>query len=1791
MAAYRLAAQVLSRSKGQSAVAAAAYRAGERLYDERIGEEYDYTGRGGVEHREILLPASAPSAYADRAALWNAVEAAERRRDAQVARELQLNVPCELNKSERETLVRAFLARRVSEGMIADYAIHRPSRNGDPRNYHCHAMLTLRAVSEDGFGAKVREWNEVASLQRWREEWALDCNHALEIAGLSTRVTHLSYAALGVDREPSIKLGPVASELERRGIATFAGEQLRAIWERNAARELRRAWEVAREKFGVAALMLPRELPHDPGMFLAEGERAKRVACDRLLRASYGITGAEMGLGQGWKVARRFLGGIEFTAGDRRISDRGDKVFGKAGDGDEIAAMLAVAEAKGWRTLTFDGTDDFKAKAYKAAIERGFRISASGRDKGIMERAERAARRTLSERDRSDRIGPDGPSANAHGAPAAEQAAPAPREPALVVERVLAEMTHGEARFTQRDLDRALSRYATEHTEVSLEELLQAARVHPSIVQVGSRYGTAFYTTENVREQEREMFDAVGALAQDHAYPTDRAYMERVAEEMTIGGGQLDALRRITGPERAAAVIGFAGTGKSYMMKAARLVWERAGYEVVGVALAGVAAQGLEEGSGIRSSTIASFLLRHEAEPGREPREPLGENTVIAIDEAGMVGSDDYRRLIQLAEQYGAKLVSIGDYEQLQAIERGAAFRGIVERIGSAEITEIQRQKKGAAWMCDATREMSTEKTKDALRRYDEAGLTHEHATLDDAKKALVEKWVADHKAFPMERNEKGDLVGTQIILAFTNKDVQSLNEAVRSERKRAGELGDDVDVTLAVPRGEKAVTRKTQLAVGDRVYFLANNKDLNGVAVMNGSLGTVEAIIPGEDPALTVALDNQKTVTFKLSEYASVTHGYAATVNKAQGVTVDRAYALATSHWNRHLTLVAMSRHRYEAQLYWSNDVFRNAAQRDRVLSRKGLKENALDHEIERATDRAPTYVRTPRQVQRDFDDVLTTAKHLAAVAPIEERDVAEAALQEVQAWHADLSRALQRLREAEVPTIEIDRHDHANLVEHVEKLQAGVEREIEQTIERESEALERSVEDGRAEEIDEPAESMVVAYRDGSRVDFAGDPRPDRALRYQLVRASEIALANDSSAIARQLSLVASRAIVTQEATVAALEEASGQLDRQAQAGMEPASLVDVRVALDQALAAVQGRETEVGSEREEGVPATAAAVPQRDVNLRTLSPIDAERLVARASELLESESYLQRTAAIAALTGRRPVEILKSGEFQLGLDDHTLVFAGQAKTRDADGRAKDAYEIPALAHRDKIVDAVAQLRAELSVPTKRTERPISELDASELNDRVGKPLRQITQREFGMTPQELRAAYATIAHARYASERGTFGYFAEVLGHSPLDEKTGLSYAKYAIRGEERATVRAMERGRSELLDTLRQQLLEHDANSSSQDQTRGYLQERIARVEAARFVASVQPAEVVLRPVSEAAMIVRAERMLRSDRYADVAAGLVVLTGRPITDILRDARFEVDASDKGRLLVRKGRTGPETSVYALAPPQRLIGALAKIREQRDFVGLSDRELIARVREQMQASITRGFGEAMTTRDLRAIYATVAYEREQPLASFAQYASRALGVDADRVADGYVRFYVGSQEAAMTRARSALADARVELERSGEQERDPALREKLLERAERLLEPVLRVERAVPLELDVQELRDILRRERVDAERELSQERPSEAEAALRAEHDRDDASARNGQRRAELLGRREELLELESELEATVERAPGGRVTAQVGYDSMIDLDAVRGAVRSIDVELAEPEIVAGAELGL
>ena len=241
MAIYHLSADIVRRSAGRTVTAAAAYRAGELITDQRTGLAFDYRPRGGVLHAEIIAPDDAPAWMHDRARLWNGVEAGEKRKDAQLARDIEMALPHELTPVQRLDLVRGFVrAAFTGVGMVADIAIHAPCRrDADRRNHHAHILLTMRAIDIDkggeSFGPKVRAWNDVALLEQWRALWAEHVNRALDLSGESARVDHRSLEAQGIERVAGIHLGPAVVELAARGIDTERAELAREIEAINTA--------------------------------------------------------------------------------------------------------------------------------------------------------------------------------------------------------------------------------------------------------------------------------------------------------------------------------------------------------------------------------------------------------------------------------------------------------------------------------------------------------------------------------------------------------------------------------------------------------------------------------------------------------------------------------------------------------------------------------------------------------------------------------------------------------------------------------------------------------------------------------------------------------------------------------------------------------------------------------------------------------------------------------------------------------------------------------------------------------------------------------------------------------------------------------------------------------------------------------------------------------------------------------------------------------------------------------------------------------------------------------------------------------------------------------------------------------------------------------------------------------------------------------------------------------------------------------------------------------------------
>ena len=779
MAIYHLSAKVIQRSQGRSAVAAAAYRAGAALEDQRQGRTFDYTAKDGVVHSEVLLPDGAPGRWRDRAALWNEVEAIERRKDAVLAREVEFSLPRELSRAEAIALAQDFVrAQFVARGMVADLNVHwtrskeRGGEDGEAKP-HAHVMLSMREVdtAAGGFGKKRRDWNDVALLRDWREAWADLANARLLELGHDTRIDHRSLRDQGIDLEPQHKVGPAGARREQRGEDAERAAEHRAIAQRN-------------------------------------GE-----------------------------------------------------------------ALLA--------------------------------------------------------------------------------------EPAIA----LTALTRQQSTFSRQDI----ARFVDRHSDGAGQFTAVMAKVEaaPTLVRLGQDgRGRARFTTREMLDVERRMEDAAAAIAERDRHGISMA-SARVAKAvadragMRLGTEQDAALEHVTnGHADLALVVGYAGTGKSAMLGLARAAWRAEGYAVRGAALSGIAAEGLEAGSGISSRTLAS--LEHAWAAGREA---LGPRDVLVVDEAGLVGSRQMERVLGHARAAGAKVVLVGDPEQLQAIEAGAAFRALAERHGAVEISEVRRQR--PAWQREATKELATARTADALGRYAAAGMVQVAETREAAREALVAGWDAI-------RRKGAD--ASQVILAYTRDDVRALNTLARA-RMRAGGALRGPDCAVAAERGERL------FAIGERLMFERNERALGagfglpGVAVKNGTLGTVLEVADGGQ-RLTVRLDGPggsaaaskagqegrdgqgdgngggRVVTFSTRDYAHVEHGYAATIHKAQGVTVDRAHVLASGHMDRHAAYVGLTRHRDGVALHYGRDEFADAAALARTLGRQRAKDTSLDYGVEAERD-----------------------------------------------------------------------------------------------------------------------------------------------------------------------------------------------------------------------------------------------------------------------------------------------------------------------------------------------------------------------------------------------------------------------------------------------------------------------------------------------------------------------------------------------------------------------------------------------------------------------------------------------------------------------------------------------------------------------------------------------------------------------------------------------------------------------------------------------------------------------
>jgi conjugative relaxase-like TrwC/TraI family protein len=439
--------------------------------------------------------------------------------------------------------------------------------------------------------------------------------------------------------------------------------------------------------------------------------------------------------------------------------------------------------------------------------------------------------------------------------------------------------------FERRDVVRAVAERLSaggrlDLVETGVEWLLSDTEV-VALGRVG-RGGEALYTTEGLLEVERRLLGAAETLRGKGAKVPEEVVEAVIFERPAMADEQKEMVRRLTrSGDGLQVVVGKAGAGKTFALDATRAAFQRAGYLVQGTALSARAAAELEAGAGISSCTLARFMS-----PDNLMR--LDRRSVVVVDEAGVIGTRDLQQLVFHAGRADASVILVGDHRQLPEIEAGGTLAGLERRVGAVHLEENRRQRE--PWERAALDQLRSGEVAEAIVAYDEQGRIHLHDSAPTTRAAMVRDWAA-------ARTDNAEVR----MYALSRADVGALNDLAREELRRRGLLGEDV--LEAAGRG---------YACGDEVLFLRNERRMG---VLNGTRGTV---LRTEGEVLLVETDKDVVrVDPDYLEAGFVGHGYASTVHKAQGATVDRAFVLGGEQMYREAGYVAMSRARERTDLY----------------------------------------------------------------------------------------------------------------------------------------------------------------------------------------------------------------------------------------------------------------------------------------------------------------------------------------------------------------------------------------------------------------------------------------------------------------------------------------------------------------------------------------------------------------------------------------------------------------------------------------------------------------------------------------------------------------------------------------------------------------------------------------------------------------------------------------------------------------------------------------------------------
>jgi Ti-type conjugative transfer relaxase TraA len=509
-------------------------------------------------------------------------------------------------------------------------------------------------------------------------------------------------------------------------------------------------------------------------------------------------------------------------------------------------------------------------------------------------------------------------------------------------EKILEALTARNATFTRRELERLINKSVVSRLEV--RTLVNDILVRDNVIGLKETPGgpTVRYTTREVLAHEAEILQDAGQLKRSTAH----GMTEHVRQHMLDRYAHLDHEQRLafahaTDPEGLALIAGQAGSGKSTTLEAVREAYREAGYRVIGLSLTNSVVNGMKQDGFAEIATIAGEMKRQEAGLRR-----WTSRTVLIVDEAAMLSTAQMADLTARAREAQAKLILVGDERQLSSIERGGMFEALRQEHGAAELRQVRRVadiEQKFAW-----NRMHEGDFAQALGIFEKQGAIHWTGTQNEARDALIAQYAGDSAREP-ERQ--------RFVFAFTNADVNALNQDIRALRRERGELGEDH--ILQTKDGAQ------MFAPGDRIQFTGNAKTqrTRNLGFTNGQAATITKI---EGARVTVELDGDKrdskpgvrefTVgdNAEAGQFNSIRHGYAGTIYKGQGKTLDQTYLYHSEHWRGAASYVALTRHREHTKVFVARETAADINQLAKQMARSDERRAASQFHYERGIERS---------------------------------------------------------------------------------------------------------------------------------------------------------------------------------------------------------------------------------------------------------------------------------------------------------------------------------------------------------------------------------------------------------------------------------------------------------------------------------------------------------------------------------------------------------------------------------------------------------------------------------------------------------------------------------------------------------------------------------------------------------------------------------------------------------------------------------------------------------------------